>query len=273
MRTLALLVVFAAGSVFSAVIPPSITITVTPTLGPDFGLSTASPNFDGWSTNVVTGLSTGTTPGAGVQTYVPLTNGTVLNGNEFIATPFQSWQGVTPGPFASEQGTALYFSLKVLALGGATFTLDSLGAQETYLGQLQLPYLPGDFGGGAGVFDGITTLGVRAGGGGFTDGTDTGSTLLSALYYVGVGFVQGLDPAAVGSDQDKINQTVLGVQSLADKTTTVCYSLSNSSIGQVEGCGNVGIADPPASGVPEPGTILLMGAGLAGVAFLRRRSA
>lgn len=272
MRTLALLVVFAAGSVFSAVIPPSITMTVTPTLGPDFGLSTASPNFNAWATNVVTGLSTGTTPGAGVQTYVPLVNGTVLNGNEFIATPFASWQGVTPGLFPTENGTALYFSLKVLGLGGATFTLDNLGAQETYLGQVQFPYLPGDFGGGAGVFDGITTLGVRAAGG-FTDGTDTGATLLTALYYVGVGFVQGLDPAAVGSDQDRINQTVLGVQSLADKTTGVCYSLSNSSLGPIEGCGNVGIADPPASGVPEPGTIVLMGAGLAGVAFLRRRSA
>jgi len=158
-RTLALLVVFAAGSLFSAVIPPGITVTVTPTLGPDVS---TSANFNAWSTNVITGLSTNTTPGAGLSAYVPITNGTVLNGNEFITTPFSSWQGVTPGLYPSENGTALYFSLKIVAQGGLTFNLDGLSAQETYLGQLQLPYVPGDFSGGPGTFDGIRRFGVRA---------------------------------------------------------------------------------------------------------------
>lgn len=264
MRILSLLVVFAAGSLFSATIPPGITVTVTPTLGPD---NLTSANFSAWSTNVVTGLSTGTTPGSGLTAYVPIANGTVLNGNEFVITPFSSWQGVTPGLYPSEQGTVLYFSLKVLAQGGASFTLNSLTAQETYAGIAQ-PFLgAGSFVGGPGVFDGIRRLGLRAAGG-FTDATDTSATALTALYYVGVGFGLELDPLATGTNQQKIDATVLNLQNLTTKTTSVCYTVTSNSNSSVGGCGNVGIAN-----VPEPGMMVLLGAGLAGLAFVRRRLA
>ena len=252
MRNILLIGLLAAGSVLAVPI-----LTVTPTLGPDFA---TSANFVPWATNVVNGMITNTTPGAGVLAYVPLANGANLNGNEFIATPFTSWQGVTPPPagFTSELGTALYFSLKVLDSGG-TFTLNQLAAQETYLGQVQVPYAAGDFG-GASPFNSYL-VGRKSSDGLLTNGTENGAIALTQLYYVGVGFVQGLDPAAGGSDQNKINVTVAGVQALADRTTQVCYSLGRDS-----NCGNVNVA-----GIPEPGTWAMLGAGLAGLVFLRRR--
>ena len=208
MRNFLLIGILAAGSVMAAPI-----WQVTPTLGPDFG--TPSPNFTAWATNVVQGMINNTTPGAGVTAYVPLANGANLTGAEFISTPgFDSWQGVTPGPFAGEKGTALYFSLKVTDVNG--FTIGQLGAQEVYLGQVQAAYFPGDFG-GATPFNAYRV--GKLFGGGFTTGSTAGGSLLSELYYVGLGFVQGLDPAAVGSNQAKINATVAGVQALADRTT------------------------------------------------------
>ena len=261
MRNFLLIGILAAGSVFAAPI-----WQVKPTLGPDFG--TSSPNFTAWATNVVQGMINNTTPGAGVLAYVPLANGANLTGAEFISTPgFDSWQGVTPGPFAGEKGTALYFSLKVTDVNG--FTIGQLGAQEVYLGQVQAPYFPGDFG-GATPFNAYK-VGTLFGGG-TTTGATGGGALLTELYYVGVGFVQPLDPAAGGSNQSKINATVAGVQALADRTTQVCYSLAQQqngaavTTGPPSNCGYVNV-----NGVPEPGTWTLMGAGLAGLALLRRR--
>ena len=61
------------------------------------------------------------------------------------------------------------------------------------------------------------------------------------------------------------NVTQAAVQALANKTTQVCYALGT----QASGCANVNIAATP--NVPEPGTMILLGAGLAGLAFWRRR--
>ena len=262
MKNLLLIGVLAAGSALAAPV-----YTVIPTLGPDF---VGSPNFAAWATNVVQVMMGNANTGSGVTAYAPLANGTTLNGNEFISTPgFASWQGVTPGPYSTENGTALYFSLRVTDVAG--FTIGQLGAQEIYLGQTQLPYVPGDFG-GATPFNAYR-VGTLLVGGGTTNGSTPGSSLLSALYYVGLGFVQGLDPAATGSNQNKINVTVAGVQALANRTTQVCYSLAPAltgpgvAAGLPSNCGYVNVQ----GAIPEPGTWALMGAGLAGLAFLRRR--
>ena len=264
MRTLALLGILAAGSAFG------VTITVVPTLGPDFGFTgqaPQSPNYPNWAANVIQGLINNTTPGSGVEQFVGAV-GPVMNGNEFIATPsFDSWMGSTSSPLAPGQfGTAMYFAMK--AIGGSKdqfFLADLSVPTEIYLGQDQVPHwVAGDF-----TDFSFRMVGRKASNGQLTTGgEDAFTTALTELYYVGVGFVQPLI-VGPGTNQAQIDATVLAVQGLQDKTTSVCYSIGNTS----NGCGSVRIANVPANGVPEPGTILLMGAGLAGVAFLRRRSA
>ena len=260
MRTLALLGILAAGSAFG------VTITVIPTLGPDFGFGSQaqSPNFPNFAANVIQGLINNTTPGSGVEQFVGAV-GPVLNGGEFISTPFESWKCSTSDPLKTNQnGTAMYFAMK--AIGGLKdqFLVTDLAVPvETYLGQDQLPHwVAGDF-----TDFNFRMVGRKASDGQLTAGGEASSTLLTELYYVGVGFVQPLI-AGPGSEQAQIDATVAAIQGYSNKTTTVCYSIGNSSTG----CGSVRIADVP-TGVPEPGTVLLLGAGLAGVAFLRRRSA
>ncbi len=262
MRTLALLGILAAGSAFG------VTITVVPTLGPDFGFGSQaqSSNFPAFASNLIQGLINNTTPGSGAAQYIGAV-GPVLNGNEFISTPFDSWKGSTTDPLApGEFGTAMYFAMKAIGGQNDQFLLSDLGVPvETYLGQEQLPHwVPGDF-----TDFTFRMVGRKASDGQLTaGGEDANTTFLTELYYVGVGFVQPLLTGS-GTNQQQIDATVLAIQGYQDKTTTVCYSIGNSS----NGCGSVRIADAPTNGVPEPGTIVLMGAGLAGVAFLRRRSA
>jgi hypothetical protein len=252
-RKLGLLAVLVGASAFAAPI-----ITVTPVLGPDYWTSS---NFDAWAANVITGMQTGLPQGSGVTAYTPLSNGAVLTGNEFIESDsggFTSWMGMAnpTGSFANEYGTAMYFSVSVIdSEGVASFSLNDLEVYETYLGQSFGWSLVG------GTYR-PTLVGITQDGSVLNNG-EAGDALVKEIWYVGVGFVQPLDPSGTGTNQQKLDYTLAGVQSLQDKTTEVCYA-----VGKTSSCASVEIGGDQ---VPEPGTIVLMGAGLAGLALLRRR--
>lgn len=236
-----------------------ITITVIPVLGPNID----SVSFADFATNTINALRATGAPavGGGQSQYSGLANGATVNAGQFIATEtlnFDSWQGVAPGPYAGEKGTSLYFSVIVQESERLnTFSLLNLIGDETYLGTAFGPSFVG------GPYRG-TAVGVKADGTVLTSGF--GGQLVRELFYVGYGFAAQAG-AGTGSNQDVINQNVAAIQALVDRTTQVCYS-----VGQTTSCGSVNIpgAQNP---IPEPGTMALLGLGLAGVAFLRRRKA
>lgn len=244
-------------------------ITVTPTLGPDAGFATASPNFGAWAANAINALIAGqTTLGSGISGYTAIANGATLAGNEFISTPFTSWKGLACPACAynTEYGTAMYFGVHVsTAATTETFLLNQLSVSEIYLGQSS--------GYAAGFLTNFSSNVVGKGANGITYNSAQSlpnSIALKELWYVGVGFVQGIDPNATGTNQAIINTTWAEVLALANRTTQVCYSLPIVANGYhpSTGCASVNI---PSSSVPEPGVMFLLGGGLAGLALLRRR--
>jgi hypothetical protein len=256
-RNLFLVGLMSAASMMAAPI-----LTVIPTLGPN----PSSSSFNGWTTNVINGLRGLQTPpvGAGAQQYSPLANGATLGDGQFIATEvlnFQSWQGVAPGPFAGQLGTTLYFSLIIRdsVAGVNSFSLDEVLADETYLGQMYGAFPVG------GNYRG-TAVGVQ-GDGTILNNNEAGTTLVNALYYVGVGFSWQATPGT-GSNQDVLNQNIAAIRALKDRTTQVCYSIGDSA----STCASVNVPGDDAA-IPEPGTYALLGLGLAGVAMLRKRKA
>jgi hypothetical protein len=249
-----LVVAFATCSVFSAPV-----FTVVPTLGP---IVSSSANFDTWAANVIQGLINTSSPGSDVNQFVPLTDGANLLGREFIESAsggFASWQGLANpiGGFAGEFGTALYFALIIKDdQEQGTIRLSELNVNETYLGEaFSNSAIGGNY---RSTLWGVDTSNTVLNSG------ETATTFVKELYYVGVGFTQPLDLSIVGSDQERLNGTMIGIQALNDRTTKVCYDLNESS----SGCASVNVA--ALNSVPEQSTLALISLGLILMAFWRK---
>lgn len=170
----------------------TITVTVTPSSAPN---AYGSSSWSAYAANALSSLEAG---GGNVGTratdptaYEML--GTSYEAGDVMVTSFNSWRGVSsPGaPFASEYGNRLHFGLAAVGDGSVTFTLADVSFSITstdsaldYAGNL------------AGLtLNGTTRVGLyfgadRALGGGddvwYTSG-ESDSTVLDALFYVGVG--------------------------------------------------------------------------------------
>lgn len=177
-----------AGSAFAG----TITVTVTPSSAPN---AYGSSSWSGYAANALSSLQGG---GGNVGTratdptaYEML--GSSYEAGDVMVSSFNSWRGVPSpsSPFASEYGNRLHFGLAAVGDGSETFTLADVSFSITstdsaldYAGNL------------AGLtLNGTTRVGLyfgadRALGGGddvwYTSG-ESDSTVLDALFYVGVG--------------------------------------------------------------------------------------
>ena len=211
-------------------------------------------------------------PSSDPEAYAVLTSYTPA---DVMVTSFHSWQGVADpsSPFASELGNRLHFGVDIRGDGTVQFALNDLTFAITSADGV-LDY-SGDF---VGLnYTGTTRYGIdwgadNARGGGddtyYTSGN--GTTLVDEIVYVGVGNAYwpgepGSDPANGRSNQQVLDDMAAYIQANAG-VITGSYSIRGSD-------DNTYSALVEVTPVPEPGTVLLLGLGLVGVAAARRRRA
>jgi hypothetical protein len=257
-----------------------ITITVVPTLAPN---AYGSPNWTTWVANSLTALESGSpaagdpgTPGYYQALTVP------VDASETIVTGFNSWLGQAEpaAPFAGEYGNRLTFGLAILG-NGEQFSISQLGFDASSndagdvlgFGGLDPDGIAADGYGPGGYDYSSAYVGVIFGTGGnpntyITGGSD--SQLVDAIYSRGSGNSVPVDCS--GCDQaDEQAAIAAGVATMAGVTEfTGTYYLSNNSDGSDPFATGSGTFDITGT-TPEPGTWLLLLAGLPAVALLRRR--
>jgi hypothetical protein len=246
-------------------------VTVTPSVGPD---RANSPAFPQYAQNAAYGLRAGTTNGTpgSANFYAP--SGTAQGGGaiNYLTQPLTNpaviaagvtnlWNGVVnagpPAP-SGQTGNWVYFGLTITGTAGETFT----ASQVNYNGS-NYPFNGPNF--GAQSLAGANSLYSNIGGV-LTPVTD--STVVSNLYYVGLGYSIG-NTAPGDYTNAATLQAYMTHPSTPSGLLTASYTINNGVNPAVTGAGGVDI-----NGTPAPATIALMGLGLAGlVARARRRMA
>jgi hypothetical protein len=244
---------------------------VAPSLAPN---AYGSPSFAPYSVNAVNALQAGSITNGDPTKPTYYSTVSNITTRDIVVTGFPSWHGqANPGSvygadFANELGNRLHFGVQIISsdiafsLNDVQFSMNSTDAGNAF-------QYSGDL---SGLTYEARRVGINYGkdgkkGGGddvvYMNGED-GSSLINELDYVGIGNAFEPDPSYMGSDQDKINQTVAYLDSLGSFDITTTYSLF-----EIEGSATVHVA--PAA-VPEPGALAMLGGlGTSGLGFVLRR--
>lgn len=232
---------------------------IDPSIGPDPFLSTS---FDLYSADALWALQHNLSSfGAVGPGYYSQLSG-FFTPNEVIGTNFYSWMGQAPPPplYATETGNMLYYGLVIYG-NGTEFTLSDITFNDDFYGNIGPTELL------ANVAFGARLIGINYGPNGVPGGGDdiiyngtvavgTPSTLLDALYFSGFGDQFYVD------DPTKLASDIADISNACCAYSTGTYTLTvGGHTFVIEGTLNT----------PEPGTVALVGLGLALAGVLRKR--
>ncbi|MCE9531454.1 MAG: PEP-CTERM sorting domain-containing protein [Planctomycetes bacterium] len=271
-----------AGLLVASAASAQVSVTIYPAIGPSPNAPTYNPaSYAAFAANAVSALQAAATfpgsplaPGGTAGTpgyYSPGGSSITSNISNFIATPFNSWLGVTPpsGAFAGEFGNAVYFTASFtsngtpFALSDVQFNIDINGS--TVSGGPQLlssannnnQYGGGFIGAidvnGNGFYDpGIDTLVDSIG------GVDPDTTLVDFLWTVGI---SGFElPVGGGTPQQQIQAAIDAFVAANGPNALIeaQYSfLSGLGVNANNGAVN--------ATVPEPASMAVLGLGVVGL--------
>lgn len=248
-----LLVVTAAGQAAPIV-------TVTPSLGPDYLPAPGSPSYAGFSANALTALEAGANSQGTPNTPQFFNRVTNIHPKDVLVGVAPSWRGEAnpAAPFDNEIGTVLYFGLHIVSdsyfsMWAVTYSENAFGVPYSFAfnGESYDDY--------AGDMVGIDYVdGIKGNGNDITYTTGPGSVNINELIFVGIGF--SFDASGYpGTPQEQLDGAAADVP--IPGTIRGGYFLVNGGV-------SYGFAE--VTTVPEPATILLSLAGLAGLAMFRR---